>query len=428
MMQTHSLKKLDDHFVEAQAAVSNSAAEINDRVTEGEKDSKKRKAREDEDGGEGGEGGGGGDAEQSLEELREKVDRMTQRMEESMRKLIDGRHSLQSIRESVDSISELARTNASTQASTQARTQTRRRRATMEDGDEADDEDEDYHDFEPTDPAAATQTQASTIERFKKDMDKAKTRYQSHSMHARYTENNEYREFRKVVHDAQHHDDGVPLAHQDTWFPEGERPAPGVTTRRARAEAEADDSDDDIAVSRATVSTKCPLTLQEFKNPLTSTKCPHSFESEAILQMIAQARPVPVNAGARPEKAVQCPVSGCSKMLTKADLQTDNVLIRKIRRLQEAARLEAEESDNDDGGVPGTQKRGGVVINDEDEDGADVDDIVEGRVRGTQIKGEPVRSGRGPKAGGGVVDLAGDSGDEEAEEGEGDDEDEEMDE
>ena len=416
LTQMHSVKKLNEHLAEAQAAVSTAAADINDRLTNGERYHKKRKERAAEDGAENPDSQ---DDERSLEELRDKVDRMTQRMEESMRKLIDGQHSVQSITDSISSTAEHARVNASTQASMQARTQTQRRRTGTEG---EDDEDDEYQDFEPTDPAAGTQAQASMIDKFRKDLDTAKTRYQSHSMEARYANNNSYRDFRRVVHDARHPDDDEPLPPHEDWFPEGERPAPGVTTRRARAEAEADDSDDDIAVSKASISTKCPLTLQEFKNPLTSTKCPHSFESEAILQMLSQARPQPVNPNGRPEKAVECPVSGCSKMLTKGDLQKDNVLIRKIRRLQEAARLEEEdEEDEEDGRGRGATQRGAMVVDDEDEDGADVDAIVEGKVKGTQVKGEPggARASQRPsqRAGAGVVDLAGSSEDE-AEEGE----------
>lgn len=413
LSHTHSLKKLDEHLNDAQATVSIAAADINDRVSKSAANSRKRKAREEENGVQ---SSAAEDAEKSLEELREKVERMTQRMEESMRKLIDGQHGVQSIKDSVNSTAEHVRANASTQASTQARTQTQRRR-TMEDGE--DEDDEDYQDFEPTDPAAGTQGQPSAIEKFKHDLETAKTRYQSYSMAARYAQNNDYINFKRVVHDAEHHDDGVPLANPSEWFPEeGERPAPGVTTRRARAEEGDADSDDDIAVSKATISTKCPLTLQEFKNPLTSTKCPHSFEKEAILQMISQAQARPVNGG-RPEEAVQCPVSGCSKLLTKGDLQVDNVLVRKIKRIQEAARLEEEDDEEDEGGVPGTQRGATFIV--DDEDGADVDDIVEGRVRSTQVKGEPGGSGvrasqGGRRAGGGVVDLAGSSSDE-AEEG-----------
>lgn len=408
-MQSDSLKKLDKHLVEAQASVSNSAAEINDRVYNIESKRKKRKNREAEDDVE---DVGADEAERSLEELKDKVERMTQRMEDSMRKLIDGQHSVQHIRESVTSTSEHARVNASTQASTQARTQ--RRRTIGEDGEE----EEEYRDFEPTDPAAGTQGQPSAIEKFRQDMETAKTRYQAHSLQERYADNNNYRDFRRVVHDAQHHEDGQVLEDHTQWFPESERPAPGVTTRRSRGDGEDADSDDDIAVSKATISTRCPLTLQEFKEPLTSTQCPHSFEKIAILQMVTQARPVPVHGG-RVEKAVQCPVSGCSKMLTKATLQVDRVLIRRIKRLQEAARLADEEDDEDEDGVPGTQ--GGATLIDDDDDG-NVDDIVESRVQGTQVKGEPVATGRSAprpshgRAGGGVVDLAGESSDEAEEE------------
>lgn len=416
LTQTHSLKKLDEQYTEAQAGVTVAAGEINDRLTKAEENSRKRKARA---GGDRGDEDAGEDTERKLEELRDKVDRMTQRMEDSMRKLIDGRHSVQSMKESVGSTAEHARVNASTQASTQARTQTRRR-GTMGDGE--DEEDEDYQDFEPTDPAAGTQSHASAIDKFRDDLETAKTRYQSHSLAARYAADNSYKDFKKVVHDAQHPDGDVMMAHERNWFPEeDERPAPGVTTRRARADAEDADSDDDIAVSKARISTKCPLTLQEFRNPLTSTKCPHSFESEAILQMIAQSRPQPVD-GSRVEKAVQCPVSGCSKILTNGDLQTDAVLIRKIKRIQEAARMEEDEDSDDDEGGNGATQRGATFI--DDDDGEDVDDIVEGRVKGTQIKGEPTQMATqgSRRAGGGVVDLAADSSDEEAEEGE----DEEM--
>ena len=397
LTQKHSLKTLDKHLDEAQAAVTTAAGDINDRLSKQEATSKKRKQRADQDG----ENEGNDDAEKKLEELRDKVDRMTSRMEESMRKLIDGQHSAQAIKDSVESTANHARVNASTQASTQhGRTQSQRRRGVGEDVEE---NDEEYMDFEPTDPAAGTQAQPPAIEKFRKDLEDAKTRYQSHSLTARYAENNSYRDFRRLVHDAQHPDGETPLSHHSEWFPEGEVPAPGVTTRGGARAADDDDSDDDIAVSKATVSTKCPLTLQEFTNPLTSTLCPHSFESDAILQMINQSAARSTQ-GPRAERAVQCPVSGCSKMLTKGDLQKDNVLIRKIKRIQEAKRLEAEDEDDED--APEGTARGATFIDDDEEDGADVDDIVDGPV--TQVKGEPRGTGR-PVAsqppGTGVVEL-----------------------
>ncbi|KAK5163972.1 uncharacterized protein LTR77_010368 [Saxophila tyrrhenica] len=381
LTRTHNLKKLDDSITDAQKALQDVAAGINDRLSEREKQvSKKRKAQAPDptpdDAAEAGEEG------QNLDELRDKVQRMTTRMDESIRKLIDGQHSVQAIRESIAATATDARASASTQASTQAGPTQRRRRQDGEEGDG--EEDEEYQDFTPTDPRGGTQAQKTAIETFRSKLEDSKTRYQSHSLAERYAENNTYRDFRRVVHDAQHHDGDVPLAHHSDWFDEGPAPAPGMTTR-ARADADADDdSDDDLAVSRMTISTKCPLTLTEFKQPLTSRKCPHSFESAAILSLLSTS--ATRENGRAGEKIVQCPVSGCSQTLTKNDLHTDAVLVRQIKRLQRSRELEEEDGDDDQDGA-----NGATVVEDGD-DAADVDDIVEGR---TQVKGEP-QSGRTP--------------------------------
>jgi len=189
-----------------------------------------------------------------------------------------------------------------------------------------------------------------------------------------------------------------------------------VTTRARNTDGE---DDDDIAVSKATVSTKCPLTMAEFKKPLTSKKCPHSFEAEAIQSMISMSTNRIDN---RPNGAryVQCPVTGCSQILTKDDLHVDDVLVRKIQRLQRSRELEDEDMDDD--GPSATARRNRTVI--EDDDVADIDDIVEGRVPGTQVKPElraagraPSTAHRAPPSSAAVVNLDEDSSDDEAEEG-----------
>ena len=402
LTQTHNLKKLDESLGEAQGALSNAAGDINERLTEKENYVKRQKGRNLEQGTQDAEIED--DIEQSRDELRDKVERMTQRMDETMRKIIDGQHSVQSIKDSVAAMATEARANASTQASTQQLPSQRRRRPPgAEDGDDAD---EDYEDFEPTNPAAGTQNQPTPIETFRSKIEDAKTRYQSYSLTTRYADNNDYRDFRRVVHDAKYPNGEVALPHHSEWFEEGQAPAPGVTTRSRNNGDDEDDDDDDIAISRATISTKCPLTLQEFKTPLTSHKCPHSFEAEAILSMIKSSR----------QRAVQCPVPGCSQILSNADLHTDAVLIRQIKRLQRAKELEQEEAEEDDRDVNGRGTQdGATMIDDEDEDGADVDDIVEGR--STQVKRERLtgRSQPAPMSPGGTagtVDLDGSDDDE----------------
>ena len=406
------MRNLDTSLSEAQDYLSVAAAEINDRLLEKEKATKKRKAQAEQLGSE--DVGNTEELEHSVNELRDKVERMTQRMDESMRKMIDGQHSMQSIKESVAATANDARANASTQASTQnVPTQRRRRRET--EGGEDEDDDEEYQDFTPTDPRGGTQAQPTPFQAFQSKIEDAKTRYQSHSLTARYADNNHYRDFRRVVHDAKHPDGDVPLAHHTEWFEEAQAPAPGVTSR-ANAIGEDDDSEDDLEVSKAKISTKCPLTLTEFKKPLTSKKCPHSFEAEAIMGMIR------ASAHRQGGQVVQCPVSGCSQMLTKNDLQTDAVLIRQIKRLQRSKQLDAEDADDDEEGGAGGGG-GPTVIEDGDDDAADVDDIVEGRAApATQMKVEPksLANMRPPAStaprSAQVVDL-GDSDSDEADEG-----------
>ena len=54
-------------------------------------------------------------------------------------------------------------------------------------------------------------------EAFKSKIEDAKTRYQSHSLTARYADNNDYRDFRRVVHDAKHPEGDVQLPHHGEW-------------------------------------------------------------------------------------------------------------------------------------------------------------------------------------------------------------------
>jgi E3 SUMO-protein ligase NSE2 len=314
------------------------------------------------------------EAENRLAELRDKVNRMTERMDGSMRKLIDGRHNVRHIHESLAATAEEARATASTQASTQhLRSQARPRRGSAS-GSDAEDEDE-YQAFQPTDPAAGTRAPPSALTTFRNKVEDAKTRYQSHSLYERYAQDNDYVSFRRVVHDALYPDGDVPVPDPHTWFPEGDLPAPGITARRQ--DVNSDDDDDDIAVERVNISTKCPLTLQEFKDPLSSRKCRHSFEKTAIMEMLRHSQQRVGN-----ERAVQCPVPGCSVMLTNDDMHHDAVLLRKIKRLQRAKELEEQEEDEDEeDGTPGGTQRNATII-DDDDDGddaggaADIDDLT----------------------------------------------------
>lgn len=362
--------------MEAQTQLTDSAVQMNDRVTAAtasQRKTREKRQREHE----------GPDEEQAalehkMAQFQSKVDGMTQRMEESMRKLVDHQHSVEAIKQSLAKTEQHARNTASTQASTQnARTQRRTRRTTGEDGEEMEDEDasageEEYPEFTPTDPAGGTPGQRAPVDVFRTNVEDAKLRYQSKSQAERYAEDQTYYNFREVVHDAVHHDkEDVPPLDKSRWFSEGGAPAPGITNRNVDAENE--DEDDDLAISKATISTKCLLTLREFVDPYTSKKCPHSFEKEAILGLIAgsEKRAAPAPGQRQGEKCVICPVGGCKEQLTRNDLGVDKVIVRKIQRIQRSKELQQEEDDDDsDTGHGATQNRAFSI----DDDAEDVDD------------------------------------------------------
>ena len=125
-----------------------------------------------------------------------------------------------------------------------------------------------------------------------------------------YAQNNDYIGFKKLVYDAQFPDDDAPpMPHSSTWFSDqstdtatsgavaviGSQPAAG---------------NDELTVASERISIKCPITLLPMKDPVTSTRCPHSFEREAILSMINASELRAEGSGRRGggQKAMQCPI------------------------------------------------------------------------------------------------------------------------
>ena len=192
-------------------------------------------------------------------------------------------------------------------------------------------------------------------------------------MPPRYARHNNYVGFKRIVHDAQNPgDEAPPVPAAETWFPKPSqptststpapssssstqaRPLPQRATSSATLRASpGSNDDDDLAITADKTSLTCPLTLLPFTDPVRSTKCPHSFEKSAILEMISHSTARlggdtrRGRAGAGGEKAVQCPV--CEQMLTAQHLVSDPVLLRKVRRLQELHAEREDEDEDEDG-------------------------------------------------------------------------------
>jgi len=147
-------------------------------------------------------------------------------------------------------------------------------------------------------------------------------------MWVRYGGVKEYTDFRRTLWDAQNPD--VPMPPVRQWF----GPA-------AADEAE-EDSDNELEVAQERISYQCPLTLRPFVAPVTTRVCKHSFEKDAIFEMIRNQR----------GGGIDCPVPGCSQKLTAKDLVEDEYLLAKMKRHEERMereRIQAQMAEEEEG-------------------------------------------------------------------------------
>jgi hypothetical protein len=133
--------------------------------------------------------------------------------------------------------------------------------------------------------------------------------------------NNDYKSFKRTVHDAMHPGENAPqVPHASTWFPETQ--TGGAQNKRARTSTdnanEESEEEDDVIIAGATKDLKCPLTLQMFVEPYSNNVCPHAFEKSAITAYLDENgvafAPPNQRRGQRTAqgpKQVKCPTVGC---------------------------------------------------------------------------------------------------------------------
>lgn len=357
---TYSTAKINENLTKATNNINQIVGDVNENFINLEEADRKQQKRKAKDGLE--DDADDQDQAEWLHATRMRVERMTSLMERATRKIIDGYAAMDALETTLKAITSTANIAAATQA-TQASTARTLTQLPSSDDDAA--------------PSTSNAPPPSLLSTFQNTLEQRIERYQATTHASRYSSHNSYINFKRVVHDAQNPGDSAPaLPHPSKWFTaaEGGGPEPGVTATAGAADE--DESDDDIAIAREKISTKCPLTLQEFRDPVTSTKCPHSFERSAIETMISQQRPPePRRRGEAVDPAwrasVQCPVSGCDHVLGMEDIRTDPVLVRRIKRIQRAKEM-AEEEEREDGA-------GGVESIESGDDVDDVDVDVRGR-------------------------------------------------
>ncbi|PLB41233.1 SUMO ligase MMS21 [Aspergillus candidus] len=418
LLKSQPLRHLKTHLQHAEEKLTDAAGEVNERLTDAHvryqrlKDRRGSSTRDEVGDGEDAaaaaaataaavEGGGNEDEDREkarITKLEDDVRDVTGRLEAQMRETIDaealvdglgvvlGRFEDEAERESV-----AAPVSASTRGSR------RTRRAVAEGQEEEEEEDEEEEEEEQEEQRDFVPTSQKLADELEGDH----TKWDELSLTERYSTNNAYVGFYRIIHEAKHPGNDIPpLPSSSTWFTHLESPSQShpqshqqtssqsqpIRPRPRSPSPASPTTSDDIAISSEIISLKCPLTLLPFQNPVSSTKCPHSFEREAIESMLSQSQTtVAVSTPAqsassaaskgsrrgRRARAVKCPV--CEELLTWDDFRADAVLVRRVRRA-EAARRREEEGDSEEefvvggGGSRKRSRRSEITVGSDDED------------------------------------------------------------
>ena len=297
LQRNHKLESLKTRLQKANDHLTEAAADVNDRLhakaVKQEKVKKRREAATSQ--------GSNGVDDEEYDELKIATDDMTETLEQRVRNIIDAKAEVLNIETALKELDENATNNRgfiaptqSTIGASQFRGSKRRRQGG---GGENEDENETQ---KPSESAGLLGTLQRKIAEHTSE-------YQTSSLAQRYAAHNDYVGFKRIVHDARHPGDNAPpLPHASTWFPsEGGLTHDASFSRHGSTQI---DDDDDLEVASERISTKCPLTLRVMKDPVQSTKCPHNFEKEAILEMInlSEVRD-DEGRGRAGKKAMKCP-------------------------------------------------------------------------------------------------------------------------
>jgi E3 SUMO-protein ligase NSE2 len=301
-----NIKYLDEQLKSSIALLTECADHINDLATErlGEGSRGQSASQEADDGGN--------------ENLTERVEAITRRMDEHVRKTIDNAQEVNDVKTGLGKILADSRQQLSLSIAQSQRQQ-------MNNNENGDVENSRIESSQISEPASAPSVS------FNKHVTTARDEYQILSLRVRYSEHNDYKSFKAAVFEAQHGPEAE-LPNPSTWFDNDRAsPAPGTAAVDGGA-----NSDDDIQAIRVRTSTKCPLSLAEMSNPVRNKSCNHVFEQSAIEAYIKSVD----TARRGPRNVKTCPVPGCEKHIRLDQLYVDALLVRKIQRIQKAREIE----------------------------------------------------------------------------------------
>ncbi|OQE47515.1 hypothetical protein PENCOP_c001G01487 [Penicillium coprophilum] len=385
LLASHHLRNLRTHLQHAAEKLTHSGGEVNERLSDARVRYEKSKEARRSQGDENVDDDESNEEYQRLAELETRADAITARMEEKTRQVVDSEIKLQGLTDAMGEIEREEGENVVTALGVRQTRQQRARRRANEDDDADGTEDPTDGDYEDAQERELRERNAQNppSRKLADKLTEGVQKWDELSLTERYASNNSYIGFYRMVHDSKFPGDDVPpLPHSSTWFEHMEdtntRSGAPARTRNQKRRLSPADSDDDIAIERERISLKCPLTLTPYQDPVTSTKCPHSFEREAIMDMIKRSPttiPPPASRrGQRRVHVVKCPV--CSIPLTAEDLRPDPVLLRRVRRAQELQRREEEDDHLEGDGRKNKDRSTGITLGSDvesDDDAMDVD-------------------------------------------------------
>lgn len=410
--QQKTTKRLTQHLIQAAQQLEGVAAQLNERGVRHEAEYRKKRRRlgSSNDHEEGGQAEAETEQEKAdYEEFQIQVRELTKKLDNGVRAVVDDQVWADGLPETIREIARKAERSAVQAAAAQRQTQQESQRVNGEDDDE---EGESLRNTATDDttaypPAPAMEETPSSL--LKSLLEEQSTTWSSKSLTERYSQHNTYVGFYRMLHDSRDPEgNGPPIPHHTLWFaneedvtnlvPGGTQQTQRTTRRGAPTTAEDDSSDPEIQIAREKISIKCPITFLPFTQPLTSTKCPHSFDAPAIDSLLSRTQShLPFTDAQNAElatisdmkarnrraaqigvPAIPCPV--CSVLLSRGDFRPDPVLKRRVERILAAEEREREEEEEEEDG-------------DGDGDSEDEDAVV-GRGVGTQRK--PMGLGSSP--------------------------------
>ncbi|RAL67051.1 hypothetical protein DID88_007831 [Monilinia fructigena] len=346
----HNIAKLKKHLSTAIQNITTTTVNNNDRLLERKRQVEKNKRKRARDGEEDEIPANHKDLESHTRHLTKKVNIWTEQAEIAMRVLIDKGDEVERSELVIRDICDRLSVANSATANRRTRGQ---------------------HDDEDANQDGEIISAVELLDQIKEEY---KTKYEAESMTKRYASHNDYKSFKRVVHDSLYPDQDVPLPKESTWFP-SDRSHPSA---QGNVEGEGESSDDDIVIEKVIKDLKCPLTFVTFREPYTNSKCNHSFEKEAIKDYHRDN--ATVKGG---QRVVKCPAMGCENFIAMADMYDDQLLLRQIKRA--AQRAEQDDSDDEDDDVlRGTQRNRPQEVEDE----STFVDMDDERMRGKSVKRE----------------------------------------